>query len=131
MTKEQQKKAEDRLRWSKNVHFQYCICFTLILYILSYTPKFKFLSFNDAFNCIVNVAMIFSTIVCLVILFGLQLDINKVFLYWQYMHSIEEEKVKDKLSIATRKKERAEKEYIKTIESGMKRNNQKINDSLN
>ena len=131
MTKEQHKKTEDRLRWNKNVHFQYYICFTLILYILSYTPKFKFLSFNDTFNCIVNVALILSTIVCLVILFGIKLDINKVFLYWQYLHSIKEQKVKDKLSIATRKKERAEKEYIKTIESGMKRNNQKINDSLN
>ena len=58
MTQEQEKKAKDALRWNKNVHIQYYICLVLIIYLLTQSKNFKFLSFDSTFNIIVNLSLI-------------------------------------------------------------------------
>ncbi|AKH33050.1 hypothetical protein XF24_00724 [candidate division SR1 bacterium Aalborg_AAW-1] len=98
MTQEQEKKAKDALRWNKNVHIQYYICLVLIIYLLTQSKNFKFLSFDSTFNIIVNSIMILSTFIMSFIKFEWKPNQIKLLLYSKYLLSLELEKKKKQFS---------------------------------
>ena len=113
MTKQQEKKALDALRWNKNVNIQFYICLILIIYLILESKKIEFFSFHTTFNIIVNSIMILSFLIALGIKFGWEIPYDKILLYSKYQLSLEEEEKKKKMEKARQKAANAESKYKK------------------